>query len=135
MYLLDTNALSEIVRHPRGAVGRRVLQVGTIAIATNVVVAGELRFGARKNAKAGLVERVEDVLGLMPILALDEDVSLTYADIRAGLERRGAPIGDNDLWIAAHVLAGGMTLVTANEREFSRVPGLKVENWLISEGR
>lgn len=130
MYLLDTNALSEIVRAPRGAVGKRILQVGTSAVATNVVVAGELRFGARKKGSSRLSERVEEVLRLMTILTLDEAVSRAYANIRAELEQRGAPIGLNDLWIAAHALAGEMTLVTANEREFTRVPGLKVENWL-----
>ena len=61
---------------------------------------------------------------------LDAATSSQYARIRAGLERQGTSIGGNDLWIAAQALALGAVLVTDNVREFRRVPGLKVENWL-----
>lgn len=130
MYLLDTNVLSDIVRRPRGKIGKRILQVGTNSVATNVIVAGELRFGALKNVRPGLAARIEEVLGLVSILPLNENASRAYGEIRVELERLGTPISANDLWIAAHARAEGLTLVTANEREFARVTGLRIENWL-----
>jgi tRNA(fMet)-specific endonuclease VapC len=63
------------------------------------------------------------------VLTLDEDAARHYREIRAVLESKGRPIGNNDLWIAAHARAAKLTLVTNNEREFSRVDGLAVENW------
>jgi tRNA(fMet)-specific endonuclease VapC len=66
----------------------------------------------------------------VPVLALDEDVGVHYGEIRAQLERAGTPIGNNDLWIAAHARALGMRLITNNAREFERVPGLVVERWV-----
>jgi len=69
-----------------------------------------------------------------PVLALDEDASLHYAKIRAHLELRGQIIGANDLWIAAQTVSRNLTLVTENLREFRRVPGLKIENWVQRKG-
>ncbi|HHD64536.1 MAG TPA: type II toxin-antitoxin system VapC family toxin [Desulfobulbaceae bacterium] len=65
------------------------------------------------------------------VLPLETDVELEYARLRATLEKAGTPIGSNDLLIAAHALSTSLTMVTANEREFSRIPGLIVENWLV----
>jgi tRNA(fMet)-specific endonuclease VapC len=69
-------------------------------------------------------------LGALEVLALEAPVDTVYGEIRAGLERTGQPIGANDLLIAAHALALGLTVVTDNEREFSRIDDLRVENWL-----
>jgi tRNA(fMet)-specific endonuclease VapC len=66
---------------------------------------------------------------LMPILPLPKEAGEIYGTIRSTLERKGEIIGNNDLWIAAHALAAGMVVVTGNENEFGRVPGLVVENW------
>ena len=63
------------------------------------------------------------------MLPLPEEAAAVYGTLRAALERKGQMIGNNDLWIAAHAKAAGLTLVTNNVREFKRVPGLKVENW------
>lgn len=72
----------------------------------------------------------KQVLQYLPVLSLKEGVDEVYADIRRDLERRGLPIGHNDLLIAAHAVALGLTVVTANQREFDRINQLTVENWL-----
>lgn len=133
-YLLDTNILSDLVRNPQGEVADKITQVGEDQVCTSVVVASELRFGARKHRlKTGserLFRQVEAILSAIEILAFDQPTDQHYAEIREALETAGTPIGPNDLLIAAHARAHGLTLVTANEGEFARVPGIKVENWL-----
>lgn len=129
-YLLDTNVLSDFVRNPGGAVSRRMAVVGEASVATSIVVACELRFGAAKRGSVALTDRIERLLASLEILPLDEGADRHYAEIRADLERRGIPIGPNDLLIAAHARALALTLVTENVEEFSRVPGLAYENWL-----
>lgn len=93
-------------------------------------MACELRFGAEKKQSASLRARVEELLTAIDVLALDVDIDFHYAEIRAKLEAAGTPIGPNDLLIAAHARSLDLVLVSANIREFSRVPELSVENWL-----
>lgn len=97
---------------------------------TTVVVAAELRFGLAKGSSARTSERVERLLSEIRIVPFAEPADRIYAAIRAELERKGTPIGANDLWIAAQALHDGSVLVTDNVKEFGRVPKLKVENWL-----
>lgn len=129
MYLLDANIVSALVREPYGELGKRIESIGESNIAINCIIEGEVRFGVEKRRSAALRRRVERILGRMNMLEIGAGVGKAYADIRAALERAGTPIGANDLWIAAHARAEGMTLVTANEREFARVARLKIENW------
>ena len=129
-YLLDTNILSDLIRHPGGLVARRVEQVGQKEIFTSIIVAAELRYGCAKKGSAKLLERVQGLLETIPVLPLDMPTDAQYGLIRAELEAAGQPIGMNDLLIASHALALGLTLVTDNTSEFSRVRGHKVENWL-----
>lgn len=129
-YLLDTNILSDLVRRPHGVVARQIAAVGEAKVGTSIVVSAELRFGAAKSGSSRLRKQVEAILGAIKIWDLASPVDDHYADIRRALERAGRPIGPNDLWIAAHARARGCVVVTANEREFARVPGLDVENWL-----
>lgn len=129
-YLLDTNILSDLIRHPDGLVARRVEQVGQKEIFTSIIVAAELRYGCAKKGSAKLLERVQGLLETIPVLSLDMPTDAQYGLIRAELEAAGQPIGMNDLLIASHALALGLTLVTDKTSEFSRVRGLKVENWL-----
>jgi tRNA(fMet)-specific endonuclease VapC len=131
-FLLDTNILSDLVRHPQGRVFQRIAQVGESEVCTSVIVAAELRFGARKVDSPRLAERVELLLATLEVLPLEEPASAHYADIRHHLERQGTPIGPNDLLIAAHAREKGLCVVTANVQEFSRVPRLAVDNWLSS---
>lgn len=128
-YLLDTNAVSRLARRPGGAIARRIEQVGEDAIWTSIIVAAELRFGVAKLGSTRLAKRVEAMLKLIPVLSLEPPADELYGRIRAGLERQGQVIGNNDLLIAAHALSLGSTVVTENEREFRRVPDLSVVNW------
>ena len=129
-YLLDTNILSDLVRNPQGTVATRITTVGEDAVCTSIVVAAELRFGAEKSGSTKLSDRVDLILSALDVLPLESPVDRHYGEVRQQLERRGTPIGPNDLLIAAHALALELTVITANAREFSRVPGLRVENWL-----
>lgn len=131
-YLLDTNILSDLLKHPAGAVAERIATVGEEAVCTSIVVACELRYGATKKGSPALATRVGQLLSAIEVLPLDEGVDTKYGDIRASLEKAGRTIGANDYLIAAHALATDLTLVTDNVGEFSRVPSLAVENWLDS---
>jgi tRNA(fMet)-specific endonuclease VapC len=113
-----------------GAVAHRIAEVGEPAVAVSVVVACELRFGAARSGSARLEKRVEEILGAVEVLPLSPPVDKAYAVARRTLEVAGTPIGPNDLLIAAHAKTLGMTVVTDNVREFRRVPGLDVVNWL-----
>jgi tRNA(fMet)-specific endonuclease VapC len=129
-FLLDTNILSHLVRHPQGIVRDRIAAVGEHAVCSSLLVAAELRFGAAKKGSVRLTQQVDAILNALPIVSIEAPMDVHYAEIRAGLEAAGRPIGANDLIIASQARALGLTLVTHNVAEFSRVPGLRVENWL-----
>lgn len=128
--MLDTNIVSELVRNPKGIVTERIAAVGAGAICVSIITAAELRYGCAKKRSVKLTTQVEAILGSLQIVPLDVPTDAEYGAIRAYLEQAGRQIGPNDLLIAAHALALGAVLVTANVGEFSRVEGLKVENWL-----
>ncbi len=130
-YLLDTNILSELIKNPAGRVAEKINVLGVENdCCTSIIVACELRYGAAKKQSAKLSFNVEQVLNSLPILALEASVDEVYAAIRVDLEKRGLIIGQHDLLIAAHAQSLGLTVITANEREFRRVKNLTVENWL-----
>jgi tRNA(fMet)-specific endonuclease VapC len=129
-YLLDTNIVSDLIRNPQGRVTSRIREVGEAQVATSIIVAAELRFGAAKKGSTRLSAQVEAVLGAMEILPLEEPADRAYGLLRARLEKKGHLIGGNDLLIAAQAISLGFTLVTANEREFSKLNDLRCENWL-----
>lgn len=129
-FLLDTNIVSDLVRHPQGPIAVRIAAVGEPSVCTSIIVAAELRLGTVKGGSRRLRAQVGAVLSVMSVLSLDAPVDVHYADIRRRLEHAGNPIGPNDMLIAAHARALGCVVVTANLREFQRVHGLKVENWL-----
>ena len=128
-FLLDTNIISHLVRNPSGLVRQHLADLSHEARCTSIIVAAELRFGAAKE-EAELSARVEAVLSRLQVIAFASPADRIYADIRAGLERRGTPLAANDLLIAAHALALDCILVS-DDRAFARIPGLKVENWLL----
>ncbi len=130
-YLLDTNIISDLIRNPEGKVFQAISRIGENKICTSIIVASEIRFGAAKSNSPRLIARVESLLRVLPILDLSAPVDQYYAVIRSHLEKSGTPIGPNDLLIAAHALGMNLTLVTANTREFNRVPDLIVVNWLV----
>lgn len=130
LYLLDTNIVSDLVRNPQGRIAARIAAVGENAVATSIVVAAELRYGAAKKGSKRLSDQLEAVLGVLEILPLDVPADNSYATVRVAVEAAGAPIGANDLLTAAQALAQSATLVTNNTREFARIAGLAIENWL-----
>ena len=130
-YLLDTNIISDLIRNPQGRAAKRIAKVGEDNICTSIIVAAELRYGCAKSGSVRLLKAVEDLLGEIKVLPFDVPADAEYGGIRAKLEAAGKPIGSNDLLIAAHAYATGVTIVTANVGEFKRIRGLKVENWLV----
>ncbi|MTJ53987.1 type II toxin-antitoxin system VapC family toxin [Anabaena sp. UHCC 0253] len=132
LYLLDTNILSELIKNPRGVIFSKIQEVGEDKICTSIIVACESIFGARKKNSPKLIEKLELILDSIEILPLTHPIEEYYAEIRTYLEQQGTPIGGNDLLIAAHAISLNLTVITNNVREFSRVPNLKVENWLKS---
>ena len=132
LYLLDTNAVSDLVRNPHGRVAQQY-SLRSEDAATSIIVAAELRFGAEKRGSSRLLGQLETVLADLPVLPFDAPADLAYARTRHVLERTGTSISANDLLIAAHALALDCIFVTDNEREFARVPGLRVENWLRAD--
>lgn len=128
-YMLDTNIVSDIIRNPAGQAAQRARRMAETAC-VSVIVAAELRYGGAKKGSPQLLERIEAFLEEVGVLAFDVPADRHYGMIRAELEAAGKLIGSNDLLIAAHARAIGATMVTANIDEFSRVPGLIVENWL-----
>jgi tRNA(fMet)-specific endonuclease VapC len=130
-YLLDTSVVSDLIRNPHGHVANRIQEVGEAQVATSIIVAAELRYGAAKKGSPRLIAQVEAVLGAMEILPFEEPADCAYGLLRAAIEQKGQPVGGNDLLIAAQAISLGITLVTANEREFARIPDLPCENWLV----
>jgi tRNA(fMet)-specific endonuclease VapC len=129
-YLLDTNIISDIIRNPTGLAAGRIEQTDPKDICTSIIVAAELRYGCAKKGSAKLLAKVEAMLETIPVLPLDVPADSEYGGIRSELEAEGQMIGLNDLLIGAHAHALGLTLVTDNIREFNRIRGLSVENWL-----
>lgn len=130
LYFLDTNAVSNLADAPAGPVARQIARVGAENVATSVIVSGEIEFGLALKRSERLRAQMERVFSVLPVLSFDQPADQQYGALRAELKRQGRPIGPNDMLIAAHALALDATLVTANVGEFSRVPGLRVENWL-----
>jgi len=130
-YLLDTNICIYIAkRHPPEVLRHfEHLQVGDVVM--SLITYGELQFGAEKSRISDQVyEKLERLAEMVPVLPLTGKVAKHYGWIRAKLEQAGTPIGANDLWIAAHARSEGLILVSNNIREFKRVSGLKLENWV-----
>lgn len=132
-YLLDTDVLSNLMRRvPKSSLISRLARVSPEEQFTSSVALGELVYGALRSDRAALLlERIEAVVPAeLPVLPFDAVAARRYGEVRADLERKGTPIGDADLRIAAIALSRRLTVVTANERHFRRVAGLSVENWL-----
>lgn len=129
-YLLDTNIIIAAMKG-HTAVRTRLEAMPLASLVLSPIVLGELEFGAEKSAHSERNRvRLAELAARIPLAAVDAEVSRCYGRIRAMLERQGTPIGANDTWLAAHAQALGAVMVTDNLREFSRVPGLVLENWL-----
>jgi len=129
-YLMDTNTFIAAMKGV-ATVRDKLEHTPLSDLVLSPVVLGELELGIEKSAhREKNAARLAGVVARIELLPLDATVSRHYAAIRADLERKGTPIGANDYWIAAQGLAFGAVVVTDNEAEFTRVPGLAVENWL-----
>jgi tRNA(fMet)-specific endonuclease VapC len=129
-YMLDTDTFSYLVKgsHP---VQQAALKINPDEIKISVVTQAEVWFGLQLHPSGAQKQaRIRELFEGIEVLSLDSTVAKSYAVIRAKLHKTGTLIGPNDLWIAAHALSQGMTLVTNNTRQFKRVPGLKLENWV-----
>jgi tRNA(fMet)-specific endonuclease VapC len=129
-FMLDTDISSYILRDRPAVVGNRLRRVRGADICVSVITEAELQYGVRLAGGGDELQRdVDDFLRRLDILLWDSAAAAEYAEIRSDLDRRGSPIGNMDLMIAAHARSLGATVVTNNERHFRRVSGLRVENW------
>jgi len=129
-FMFDTNICIYATKGTFPMLASRLPTVRKGDACISVITYGELLLGVEKsNQHASANAALERTTSLLSVYPLDEDVAETYASIRAHLERKGTPIGTNDLWIGAHALTLGVTLITNNDKEFKRIPKLKIENW------
>ena len=130
MILLDTNICIYIINAKPAAVLQRFRQyrIGEIGVCS--VVAAELAYGVAKSGSIRNRQALEMFLAPLTILPFDETAVWAYGELRAELERKGTTIGSLDTLIAAHALSQGALLVTNNTDEFTRVPGLQLDNWV-----
>jgi len=133
MYVLDTNILSERLKeHCAPVLARRMRFQPANALFTSAICVMELRYGATRKDDGGVLwRRIESaVLPRVQIVDLGEEEAILAGDLRSYLERRGQPIQTEDLLIAATALARGFVVVTHNQAHFSRIPNLRVEDWI-----
>jgi len=130
-YMLDTNMCIYLRQNRPPEVTARFRQMQHGDAVLSVITYGELLYGAeRSEQRTRALESIARLVSLLLVLPLPDEAASAYGEIRAALEKRGEMIGGNDLWIAAHAKSAGLTLVTNNDREFKRVPGLKLQNWV-----
>lgn len=129
-YMLDTNmAIYVIKRRPLSVLEKFNQRAGQLCISS--ITLAELHHGVEKSEQVSRnLAVLEDFTSRLEVLPYPAEAAAQYGDIRAGLERKGQVIGVNDLHIAGHARSAGLVLVTNNEKEFARVAGLRVENWL-----
>lgn len=131
LYLLDTNTASYIIKGNIPSVRQKLLRVPMVNVFVSAVTEGELRYGvARRPAATKLQRIVEEFLMRVTVIPWDSVAAHEYGNLRAGLERMGQPMGNLDMMIAAHALAAG-TILVSNDRVFSRIGKLKVEDWTV----
>jgi tRNA(fMet)-specific endonuclease VapC len=134
LYMLDTDTCSYIMKRSSAPVVRRLQAVPVTDVCMSVVTKSELLYGVAVSPR-----RTHDAAALAAFLPyvevrdLNDEAAQHYADIRADLKKRGALIGANDLFIAAHARSSGLTLVTNNTAEFERVRDLSIENWTLDQ--
>jgi tRNA(fMet)-specific endonuclease VapC len=129
-FMLDTNLCIYIINNRPPAVRARFERLRPGQVVISAITYGELCYGAGKSVQQSKSLRLlEQFVQDVPVQALEPHVARTYGQIRTLLEQNGRVIGNHDMWIGAHALTLGLTLVTNNEREFKRIPGLRVENW------
>lgn len=131
MYVLDTNICIYLIRQRPSSVIQKFQQLPDDSVGISTIVMSELVYGTAKSRRAeSNLSALRKLLVSFEIYPFDENAALVYGTLRADLERQGRIIGAMDMLIAAHALSQNLILVTNNEREFSRIPNLRVENWV-----
>lgn len=131
-FLLDTNICIYIRRKKPEEVLQRFQRLAPGEAVISIITFGELIYGAAKSKRSGeALHTLGELSEILPVATLPESAAESCGTIRAELERKGQMIGNNDLWIAAHAQAADLTLVTNNDREFKRIFGLKIQNWVV----
>ena len=130
-YLLDTNTCIYIIKCSPPEVYDRFKQLHVGDVGISAITCCELQFGVAKSSRPEENQlALAEFLGPLEVRDFPARAAIAFGQIRAHLQRAGTPIGNYDLLIAAHAVHEGFTLVTNNTKEFNRVPGLKVENWI-----
>jgi tRNA(fMet)-specific endonuclease VapC len=129
-YLLDTNICIYLINDRPVSVRKRLSSLDPGDVGVSSITVAELAYGVEKSKSPRNLAALEGFLLPLEIAPFDLDAAMAYGSIRATLERKGLPIGPLDLQIAAHAIALAVVLVTNNQREFKRVEGLRVENWI-----
>lgn len=129
-YMLDTNIVIYTMKNrPRQVKKQFQRHDGRMAVSS--VTLGELVFGAEYSKEAGKnLADIEELIARLEVLPFESKAAYHFGQIRAALYKAGTPIGAYDMMIAGHARALGLVLVTNNEKEFQRVPGLMLENWV-----
>jgi len=132
--MLDTDICIYTIKRKPVSVSKRLEMLQPGAVVMSVITFAELINGAKKSRYVEEnVRRLNALSELIEVIPFDKNAAMAYGDVRSDLEKRGLIIGGNDLLIAAHALSLGLTLVTNNDREFSRVNGLRIENWAAAD--
>lgn len=130
-YLLDTNICIYIIKKNPQSVFNRLLEIPPHQLSVSAISVAELEYGVRKSSQPEKNQlALKNFLKPLSVLSFDFNATIEYGMIRSNLEKKGIPIGPLDLLIAAHAKSLNYTLVTNNEKEFSRIEGLKIENWV-----
>ena len=130
-YLLDTNICIYIIKKNPQSVFNRLLEIPPDQLSVSAISVAELEYGVSKSSQPEKNQlALKNFLKPLSLLSFDLSATIEYGMIRSNLEKKGIPIGPLDLLIAAHAKSLNYTLVTNNEKEFSRIEGLKIENWV-----
>jgi tRNA(fMet)-specific endonuclease VapC len=128
--MLDTNICIYILNNRPAQVREKFMALDSEEIGLSSIVVGELAFGASQSSSPHSRDKLHTFLAPLQLLKFDDAAAWHWGEIRGVLKSAGTPIGHYDAQIAAHARALDITLITNNEREFKRVPGLKIENWI-----
>ena len=129
--MLDTNTCIYIIKRKPQKVIKRFKQTDISQIGISSITLSELQYGVSKSSKPEQNQiALSQFVAPLEILPYDDGASQYYGDLRAGLEKQGTPIGSLDMLIAAHSISLNSVLITNNEKEFSRIPKLKIDNWV-----
>ena len=129
-YMLDTNTCIYIIKRKPPKVIERFKQTDISQIGISSITLSELLYGVSKSSKPEQNQiALSQFVAPLEILPYDDGAAQCYGDLRAGLEKQGIPIGSLDMLIAAHAISLNSVLITNNEKEFIRIPNLKIDNW------